>query len=426
MFLVVTKNGENGTHTTVVDVDTRYDDGTNATLHQVPLAHVIMTGEKYGTDDALCTVKIYAAGLDAIESTANTVMAASDMSVEADTDDLLAQVLADNGLSIEDVDYIATSAADTLAVAATPNATDLYNAALASDGTGKSGYSAGTHVEIDGFRVYRTTDESDTVAKNYPADEQNVTYANILDVAEDSFVGFVDQQGDVSSATVENYESIGGPQNEIYLTQNHAVVFKNENLKNTTIQVSLRAVKDNTSVTVGSHTIASVTEMYYEITSDGNGTFTVTNTGTGMLAIGNVKLPGTAQTSNFVQAADMDNAEIVNAIRYALYGAEEPDPEPEPDPETETFEPATFNVTDHVTNVIRNKVVTLKIKVSDDVAYVTVNGVKYTRTGLQSAFQKTRTIRVIKTLPKDAEKTYEIIAYNADGVASETVTKTVK
>ncbi len=424
IFLIVTKQGADGKkHTTVVDVDTRYDDGETEVIHQVPLAHVKMTGEKYGYDDALCTVKIYAAGLDEIKSTATAVMAAADVDDNVETDDLLDQILAENGLSIEDVDYITTSVADTLDVAATPAAVDLYSAALATDGTNNSGYPAGDHVAIDGFRVYRTTDENDAVAQNYPEDEQKVTYENIWEVANESFVGFTDKNTAVEGK-VKDYIAAGGPQNEIYLKQGNALVFKIPELKKRTIQVSLRAVKDNTSVAVDGKTISSVTEMYYEITSDENGTFTIVNKNDSILAVGNVKLPSGITTDGIVQAKDMDNAEIVNAIRYALHGAEEPDPEPEPEPET--FEPATFDVSGNAVSVIRNKVVTLKIKVSDDVAYVTVNGVKYTRTGLQSAFQKTRTIRVINTIPRDAEKTYEIIAYNADGVASKTVTKTVK
>ena len=90
----------------------------------------------------------------------------------------------------------------------------------------------------------------------------------------------------------------------------------------------------------------------------------------------------------------------------------------------EVFTPETFTAKTTSAKVIRNKVVTLKVNVSIDVAYVTVNGVKYTRTGLQGLFQKTRTIRVVNTVPKNQTKTYEIIAYNADGVASEAITVT--
>ncbi len=94
------------------------------------------------------------------------------------------------------------------------------------------------------------------------------------------------------------------------------------------------------------------------------------------------------------------------------------------DEEPEVFTPETFTAKTTVTPVVRNKMVTLKVNVSSDVAYITVNGVKYTRTGLQGLFRKTRTIRVVNTVKKGQTKTYEVVAYNADGVASETITVT--
>ena len=115
-------------------------------------------------------------------------------------------------------------------------------------------------------------------------------------------------------------------------------------------------------------------------------------------------------------ASDIDYDTLLASIK-ASYGAGADEP-------AEVFTPETFTAKTTSTKVIRNKVVTLKVNVSSDVAYVTVNGVKYTRTGLQGLFQKTRTIRVVNTVPKNQTKTYEIIAYNADGVASETITVT--
>ena len=251
VLLTVIKNGANGKHATIANIDTRYDDGSGATIHQVPLAHIVMANKKYGYDDALCTVKVYATGLDPIEgSTAAAVQAAAEMDADAEYDALLAQILEENDLTMDEVDFVTISAADNLDVAATPDAVDFYSATYASDGTGSSGYQAGNHVEIDGFRVYRST--TDTVAENYPDNEKGKTYKNIWGVAEGSFVGFTDKKREVTG-TVQDYIANGGPQNEIYLTksndQNHAVVFKIGDTKST-IQVSLRAVKDNNPVTV--------------------------------------------------------------------------------------------------------------------------------------------------------------------------------
>lgn len=423
VLLTVIKNGAKGKHATIANIDTRYDDGTNTTIHQVPLAHIVMANEKYGYDDALCTVKVYATGLDPIEgSTAAAVQAAAEMDADAEYDALLAQILEENDLTMDEVDFVTISAADNLDVAATPDAVDFYSATYASDGTGSSGYQAGNHVEIDGFRVYRSADKTDAVAANYPEKEQDVSYKNIWDVAKNSFVGFTDKKGEVTG-TVQDYIANGGPQNEIYLTksndQNHAVVFKIGDTKST-IQVSLRAVKDNNPVTVNlgngvTKEITSVTEMYYEVTSDENGVFTIANTGDGILAIGNVKLPSDNQ---IISAQELGDEVVSKALTAALYGNAEPDPDPDP----ATFAPETFETKVSSSTVIRNKVVTLKVTVSSDVAYITVNGKKYTRTGLKGFGGKNRTIRVVSVMPKDETPSFEIVAYNANGEKSETKT----
>ena len=152
--------------------------------------------------------------------------------------------------------------------------------------------------------------------------------------------------------------------------------------------------------------------MYYTITPDENNTVTITNKGKNLLALGNVKAKC---TDKFVSAENMDPDDVLESIRAAYGSSSE---------EHEVFTPETFTTKTTVTPVVRNKMVTLKVNVSSDVAYITVNGVKYTRTGLQGLFQKTRTIRVVNMVKKGQTKTYEVVAYNADGVASETITVT--
>ena len=399
---LVFKNADGG-YEKVVDIDTRY---SVKNIYQVPLAHVTL-----GETDANHTVLIYTTGLAATTATQNiAVMAADGMAADASADEYLNQILADNGLTLDEVEYVSTSVMNEMAVAA--NAVDLYSAQLASDGTETyvSGHEAGDHVEINGFRVYRSTDENDSVAKYYPMSEQNMTYWNILDVVGSTIEAYVDDET-VTSISVKEYEKAGGPQNEIYLDQKQAVTIQVKDAAQ--IQVSLRAVSDD--VTWNSdNTIQSNTEMYYTLKPDTNGTFTIMNTSGNLLAIGNVKIP---EGATVVSAENLDAETVLASVRAAYGNSSEPE---------EVFEPTKFTVSKSVTKLVRNQVVTLKINVSSDVAYVTVDGVKYTRSGLQGLFQKTRTIRVVKTAPKNEEKTYEIIAYNSDGVASEPVTITVK
>ena len=384
----------------MIDVDTRYNAGT---LHQVPLAHAVMTG------DAHYQVEIYATKLPESTTTVNTPrgVASYAYDVSAEEDEFLNQVLDAYGITMDDVDYISTATADTLD--ADSNDVAVYSSTRTATST--ITHKEGTHVEIDGFRVYRST--ADDVAKNYPESEQNVEYKNILDVV-GSYVTAYTEGGTVTKCKVEAYEAKGGPQNEIYLEQDQSVVIQVSDPM--PIQVSLRAVSGETSWSTSSDSesvqITSNTEMYYTITPDSKNTVTITNKGENLLALGNVKAKN---TETFVSAENMDPEDVLESVR-AAYGSSSEEPE--------VFTPETFTAKTTVTPVVRNKMVTLKVNVSSDVAYITVNGVKYTRTGLQGLFRKTRTIRVVNTVKKGQTKTYEVVAYNADGVASETITVT--
>lgn len=384
----------------MIDVDTRYNAGT---LHQVPLAHAVMTG------DAHYLVEIYATKLPESTTTVNTPRGVASYAYDAsaEEDEFLNQVLDAYGLTMDDVDYISTATADTLD--ADSNGAAVYSSTRTATST--ITHKEGTHVEIDGFRVYRST--ADDVAKNYPESEQNVEYKRILDVVGDVVTAYT-EGGTVTNCAVEEYEAKGGPQNEIYLKQDQSVVIQVSDV--TPIQVSLRAVSGETSWSTNrdnaSKTINSNTEMYYTITPADDGTVTIMNKGENFLALGNVKVK---KNTTIVSAENMDPEDILESVR-AAYGSSSEEPE--------VFTPETFTAKTTVTPVVRNKMVTLKVNVSSDVAYITVNGVKYTRTGLQGLFQKTRTIRVMNTVKKGQTKTYEVVAYNADGVASETITVT--
>ena len=400
--LMAIVNADTNKIVTSVSIDTRYNGGA---LHQVPLAHVVL-GE-----DAHYRVDIYATKLAATSVTVNTPngVAAAALYADATEDEALNEFLDAYDLTLSDVEFTAISNEYGLAE------DSISTAALTPD-EGNSGanvieHKAGTHVEIDGFRVYRST--ADDVAKNYPESEQNVEYKNILGVVGGVVTAYT-EGGTVTDCAVEAYEAKGGPQNEIYLKNGQSVVIKVSD--KTPIQVSLRAVSGETSWSTNSNprgeTIKSNTEMYYTITPDSKNTVTITNKGENLLALGNIKAKTTA---TFVSAENMDPEDVLESVR-AAYGSSSEEPE--------VFTPETFTAKTTVTPVVRNKMVTLKVNVSSDVAYITVNGVKYTRTGLQGLFRKTRTIRVVNTVKKGQTKTYVVVAYNADGVASETITVT--
>lgn len=421
VLLMVKKSDNSKVKLTIID--TRYNDGRgeeSATLSQVPLAHVDM-----GQDDEY-QVLIYASGLDATNSASSKAVAAASAydTYDADdgaVDDEVAAILAENGLTADQVEITTTSAMDENNVDASVRASA---AAVYDSTTPAVNHGEGNYVRIDGFRVYRSTatsaeGETPNVADNYPEAEQDVSYANILKVVKGNIVAYTeDTEKGIAGVDVKNYEAQGGPQNEIYLASGQSIYFHSDNLKGKQVQVSLRAVNSTATANVTGRDpimLTTNTEMYYTVTPNANGEVMIANnTENTLLAIGNVKLPEGVTAEDCTSASAADKNSIISALQAVLGGGEEP----------EVFTPETFTAKTTVTPVVRNKMVTLKVNVSSDVAYITVNGVKYTRTGLQGLFRKTRTIRVVNTVKKGQTKTYEVIAYNADGVASETITVT--
>lgn len=379
VMIAFTKQGA-ATPCRVVMVNTRFNDSSVATtLHQVPWAHV-----ELGVDDAMYKVEIFASGNETNSS--SRTMLASSYAAETDAFD---SILAAYGMSASDVEYI--NVADTITV---PSAYAVSYASVAAN------VPANQTIEVDGFRVYRSTTND-----NYPANEKNVTYENILDVVKGEITAYT-ENGNGGAVQVTEYEKNGGPQNEIYLGKDQAVTFAIENVNS--IQVSLRAV--NGTAKWNGYDITSNTEMYYELTAE-NGVFTIANSGDNLLAIGNVKIPGNA---GGIQTASELPAEVVLAsVRMALGASGEGD----------TFDPAiSAKVT--TTRFIRSKVVTLTVSASSDVAVLKVNGVELRPTNswlVKMGWSDTYTYILTEKVQKNEIKTYEIVGYRADGAASETI-----
>ena len=390
----------------VIDVDTRYNGDS---LYQVPLAHVEFN------NDAAYNVKIWASGLDKTTASTSRTATASLMDTYSAADDALLQSLVQSyGLSMSDVEHVtmsnvipASGAAD-VSLYGMPSA-----AALTAEPQTNVEHQQGTHVEIDSFRVYRTTDKDDDIAGKYPVAEQGIVYNNILDVVKGQIIAFTEGNSN-TTIQITDYEAAGGPQNEIYIGKGQAISFRVEGA--TEIQVSLRAVtnapaKWATSENGGAvSTISTNTEMYYTITKDTSDNFVIANRGDALLAIGNVKLPSGAKT---MSASEIDEDALRASLCAALgLSAEQP----------QAFQPKTFTARATTLPMLRNKRVSVLITISNDVSYVTVNGVKYTPSRYYASWQKTRLIQFGETLGKYESKTYTIIAYDANGVASAPIT----
>lgn len=352
---LVLKNNDDSSANKIVVIDTSYE---GETLYQVPLAHVDLALGNY-------TATVYGA-----------YRAYSAPASQSDVED----VADDQGVEGADVEYVDT--ADNISTDAATSRTE------------------GTTVSIDGFRVYGTS--ANTV---YAAEEQNIGYVNALyAVNTASMAAYVEGNG-AGTYEVTQYEGLGGPQNEIYLAKNQSVAFMLN--ASSEVQVSLRNVTGSATAKLAGETtnniqITHATEMYYEVIPDGSGLVTITNTGDGLLAVCNFKYPA---TNRFVELTAADYP-----VMFALL-----DSEP-------VFVPESLSAETGTLSLLRKQISTLTVTTSTDVAYLEVNGkiikpanARLVKWGLMDEY----TFVVTETTKKGEDVYFDVIAYDADGMASD-------
>lgn len=450
VYLLLGKHGANGKIASVdaIVIDTSYvqkdDNNEYITLHQVPLAH------KEYEEDATYTAYVYAAyraqseGDTASQANASTF---SLMSASSPLDEIYA-VLAEfeaAGLVINDIEFVSVDENSVLSESADAQVSLFSVSATDSDTDTSAAKSAparpaGTTVTIDGFRVYREAITSDFADAYAQAGENNFEYINILKATltgdnDSDFPSFAYVEGSGGEYTQATYEASGGPQNELYLKPGKAVVISVEG--NGGAQISARAVTGSCSFDVSvvdgqtnSYTAAHNTELYYAAPS--TGVITVFNKSTtDMLALGNLKVLGGA-TVRTLSAEDVQAACLMLASAFPVDPGDTEEPgdieEPEVPVEPETpavFEPAKLDVKVNSTKVLFNKLVTVTVSASADVDKLTINGKTLYPTNsllVQWGLSKTYTYIYVDTVKRSESKSYEVIAYNADGLASEAVT----
>lgn len=382
-------------------VDTSFNDKNVADqLYQVPIVHA------EGLDLGTYTVKISGAYIvyNNAASAASTYALDSVCMAGENPVDTIYELFFAMGLTEDEIDQVHFLNMDALYGAGT----------VAEDGTNTAAAAPEKMtLEIDGFRVY-TTSSNDAYADG----EKNVEYWNVLDAANDGFTGYV--EGSTGNYTNSNYEAAGGPQNEIYLPAGQAVVFQTGLEKGTVVQISARAVTGQTALNTADNVIRSNTEMYYQVTVGDQGVITIKNAGSGMLALGNLKLPAAA-------ASLMALTEESYAVAYAMLDAyavteTEPEPpvdEPEPEPELPAYDPFVY-VDVRSINLFRSKVVTMTITTSTDVETLTVNGktLRPTNSRLVKYGLSDHYVYVyVDTVRRGETVNYEITATNSDGLS---------
>ena len=342
-----------------------------------------------------------------------------------------------NKLIIIDTSYGRDTAADTLYqvplahVQGLPQGTYEVNIRAAYRATNEHHPVEGTTVTIDGFRVYRSTDDEAYQKKNTesetrlaPEGEYGAVYHNILSAIEykNGKAAFTEFEAARELMSRADYEANGGPQNEVYLGKDQAVVLDTNLIEGDKVQVSARAVTGTAAKLNNNQAITSNTEMYYEVTVGDGGVVVLSNTGEGLLALGNLKVLGSAGTATVatfaLEEVTDDTLRTASAMMVDYSAAPE---------EAETFSPEKLKVNVKRNNGKHSKQVTVTVTASADVAKLTINGETVnpskTRKGKRGEVSE-YTYVFTDTVKRGETKSYDIIAYNADGVASKATTVT--
>lgn len=303
------------------------------------------------------------------------------------------------------------------------------------DKTGDSKYS----FWLDAVRVY------DPMGSDYDYTSDNEGYPQYMELRNQLIAGtvstdtskllFIDGKDNATITEYQNY----GPNNEVYLAQGQAISFtlSGELDKVATVQIGAKAPSGEAQMNVnGSALLQSplntATEMYYDITSqainDGTGNqVTITNTGSGILSLTNLKI--TFRSKATVTLATLGTDEQTAAVMTvrALFAAAPVAPEPEP-----TFAPERFEAAWNRSTVRAGQKVTLTVKTSEDVEAVTVDGVtidtyrtRTQRTGWGQNATKVTYREFTYTITAAETADYAITAVNAEGIASEAITVTL-
>ena len=237
---------------------------------------------------------------------------------------------------------------------------------------------------------------------------------------------FIDGGNIADITTYANF----GPNNEVYLANGQAISFKLEGSLGIidSIQIGAKAPNGNANLVVNNGVqkeIATATEMYYEISKNTDNSITIANTGTGILSLTNLKV--TYSTEGSVSLASMNAEERTSAVMMVRAMFAPPAPT--------VFEPETFTVSlKNYKDVYVREYIKVTVTTSDDVKYITVGDKRISRYddervwgGFRKGFVKTgkRVWSYYVSFDTAGQQVISVVAYDADGLASEAVENTV-
>lgn len=291
---------------------------------------------------------------------------------------------------------------------------------------------------LDAVRVYDPMGKSETTGDTYGQDgEAYPQYIKLRselkklnsDGTASSGALFIDGKENANISEYANY----GPNNEVYLANGQAITFKLEGNLNkiATVQIGAKAPNGNAKLVVNSKEVkelATATEMYYTIDRNSDNTFTISNTGSGILSLTNLKITYTEgnQTVSLGEVSAEHQTQAVQMVR-ALFAPAPVEPEPEPEPE-KTFEPERFEAS-WTKNVMQGRKATLTVKTSEDVEAITVDGqtIRSYRTRTERVGFGRRAKRITYreftySMVAQESADFSVTAINAEGTESEAIT----
>ncbi|MCD8381763.1 MAG: hypothetical protein LUC30_02420 [Clostridiales bacterium] len=338
-----------------------------------------------------------------------------------------------------------------------------------TDGSGGEFY-------LDGIRVFQpmgtsTEDNEDyeTAASAYATDgEANVAVLNIHQKIVSDYGEYVDKiftltdvNGEIED--IDDYSNIG-PNEEFYLNGNgtYTLSFALVNWSSSSykIYLGLKApAGESTSVTfstfvldedtdsestMGTIDVNNSADCYYDISSyvdvhsmtiendEGEeetvnvGFVTITSSSENLVALTNIKVTGTSKFDlgysedyEYDDEGSGDDTSTTSEIIYMTSTSYAASLLTEKEEEV-AFEPDSISVS--ASYASKTKKSTVTVVTSKDVAYVTINGTKVT--GTSTAGGKLKFSKSFTKVTKGT--TYEVIAYNAEGVASQVYTVTAE
>ena len=303
---------------------------------------------------------------------------------------------------------------------------------------------------LDAIRVYNPCPDDDSYAASaYMGDgEYILTHQTIRDIlvsagdftanGSASVNGAVYISSGVPSGTFEQY-SKAGPKNEVYLAKGQSVAFNMtvEGVIPSSVQVSAHAIDGTAEMRFASGStyssttsISHKTTLYYEMpltgtdywTDNGDGTYktknpiVITNNSDNILSLCSIKVTTDgAMAAPVMFAMDSDTFAVAAASAETVSTLSADD--------GALFVPDDVDAGTDTDVVATGEEVLVTVNTSAEVHALTVNGVNATLVSVNEDGSKTWNYTY--TADSRGEQTFTLVAYNADGFASEETTVTV-